>query len=210
MKEEEQRRPVKKMGSLKIVVTAAVGIFLVSLVLSVLGAALPGEQQERAVREMYCSLPFQFCLCVLLVLVAAGSFSWAVRKKSSTSQRVGMGVLGLFLLGLAVFCLWYSVVNPLLDLPYLKKPAVIQLENVSFERSIGTSNNGNEDSYYLTGETVQGKEYRFLINQAVFEQGQSDWQQAYEDYNANFQMLAQVECLPHTRTLLSWEYWPVE
>lgn len=209
MKVEKQEPLEKKKNTRKIVVTAAVVIFLVSLVLSLLGAALPGEQQEQVVRELYWSLPFYLCLCLILVLVAAASFGLAaVRKKAPARQRVGMGVLGLFLLGLAAFCLWYSVVNPLLDLPYVKDPAVIQLKNVYFERSTGYNSHSGiiQDSYYLTGETSQGQEYRFPINQADFEQGQSDWQKTYENYNADFQMVVQVECLPHTRTLLSWEY----
>ena len=199
----------KKANRLATVVLGLfIGAFLVSLIPLGLAVLLPGERIERILRQLYWSIPFYICLGALLLMIGCGFLSAAFSSKTGKfSRRAGAGMLCLLFIGLSVFCLWCLVAAPLLDIPYLEDPLVLQLENVYFDRI--SSSEDNSDSFYLTGETAAGKGYRFEIPEEDYDKGMASWEDAYEKYDAHFDMLAQVKCLPHTRTLLVWEYWPV-
>ena len=180
--------------------------FLVSILLLILTFVLPADAIEREIRETFWSIPFFLCMCIFLGIAMCCMFASAFQRGITAGHRLKNVLLSLLIAGILALSLWFSVINPIRDLPYLKSPAVLLLDAGRFDWEPDSESNSG-GSHYLVGYDAQGERHRFFITEEVYSQGHRDWEIAYQDYHGNFNMQAQVRCLPHTNILLEWEYW---
>lgn len=122
-------------------------------------------------------------LFAVVIALLVRPVSKDIREIKHPAKRVLSGCLAI---GIAVALVWVFVVNPLLDIPHLTVPSVIELTNVRVDW---------EDSgyYQLEGDDAEGRPCVFTIDRSFYDA----WNRDDRD--------ATVTYLPHSRTVLSVE-----
>ncbi len=180
--EGESESPVRESAPLMLAVgcgtmAALILVSFVSIVLRSIGffvMGLPG------VITMYLST---VCCCLIIAFLAV-----PVVGGIMTAEKLRTKLLaGAAALAATVVLIWIFVVNPILDIPYLSSPNVIELEDVSF-----TSDNVNDSVFYeIEGYDAEGNLRTFNVDRGFGDA----WNPSDRD--------ALVTYLPHSETVLS-------
>ena len=122
-------------------------------------------------------------LFAVVIALLVRPVSKDIREIKHPAKRVLSGCLAI---GIAVALVWVFVVNPLLDIPHLTAPSVIELTNARVDW---------EDSgyYQLEGDDAEGRPCVFTIDRSFYDA----WNRDDRDATVTF--------LPHSRTVLSVE-----
>lgn len=107
---------------------------------------------------------------VPVFLLALGLGIAVTAMTAASEQGVKPKLLAAGLIALMVFAFYLLVGQPLMDVPYLFDPVVVELDDVRTKRT-----DSSEDvSYYLEGVDHEGRAWSFRINPATY----YDWDPA--------------------------------
>lgn len=143
------------------------------------------------------------------VLMAAGGILF-FRQMTERSGKEGAvsktavgisAIIAVVLVFFGVYIFWTGIVNPLRDIPYLSEPAVIRLDQVSFE----CDNWSDSTTITLSGVTDQGRKMDFAIDEGTYDQGMT-----LEKGENPGNIQAQVSYLPNSGNVMSVEMWVEE
>lgn len=164
----------KFIGCLSVgVLAAAALVWLLLRMFGMFTMGIPGVVSSYLVGLLFAAV----------IALLARPVSKDIREIEHPVKRVLSGCLAI---GIAVALVWVFVVNPLLDIPHLMAPSVIELTNVRVDW---------EDSgyYQLEGDDAEGRPCVFTIDRSFYDAWNRD------DCDAT------VTYLPHSRTVLSVE-----
>ncbi len=122
-------------------------------------------------------------------------------RAGSRGTRLVLGLVSVIMVGIGVFAAVTQVVYPLRDIPYLREPRIVVLEDVRFHYD----NIGDSPSISMQGIDGEGREQQFSIGSQEYEQGEMLYEQAYGSEEEA--VMAQVEYLPYSRMILRMELW---
>lgn len=162
----------KFIGCLSVgVLAAAALVWLLLRMFGMFTMGIPGVVSSYLVGLLFAAV----------IALLARPVSKDIREIEHPVKRVLSGCLAI---GIAVALVWVFVVNPLLDIPHLMAPSVIELTNVRVDW---------EDSgyYQLEGDDAEGRPCVFTIDRSFYDA----WNRDDRD--------ATVTYLPHSRTVLS-------
>lgn len=162
-----------------------------------------GQDGERIeVLQTYFSIPFYLFLSLLILLLAGSLLFMTARDRvGSRGTRLVLGLVSVIMVGIGVFAAVTQVVYPLRDIPYLREPRIVVLEDVRFHYD----NIGDSPSISMQGIDGEGREQQFSIGSQEYEQGEMLYEQAYGSEEEA--VMAQVEYLPYSRMILRMELW---
>lgn len=164
----------KLIGCLSVgVLAAAALVWLLLRMFGMFTMGIPGVVSSYLVGLLFA----------VVIALLVRPVSKDIREIKHPAKRVLSGCLAI---GIAVALVWVFVVNPLLDIPHLTAPSVIELTNARVDW---------EDSgyYQLEGDDAEGRPCVFTIDRSFYDA----WNRDDRD--------ATVTYLPHSRTVLSVE-----
>lgn len=107
---------------------------------------------------------------VPVFLLALGMGIAVTAMTAASEQGVKPKLLAAGLIALMVFAFYLLVGQPLMDVPYLFDPVVVELDDVRTRRT----DSSDDVSYYLEGVDHEGRAWSFRINSATY----YDWDPA--------------------------------
>lgn len=134
---------------------------------------------------LYAGMPFAVVVVAVLVWIAIRTLrEWVFTGE----HRIGGCLMGALLMLVAVLCVIFALVNPLLDIPCLSSPSYVQLTDIRTDDS-------DSDFPTVSGTAEDGSDRSFTVDCAS--------QDAMRGAKA-----AYVEYLPHTGCVLRIEKHP--
>lgn len=134
------------------------------MVWAIMGIVFVGRTDEGAIGVVHRLMG------VPVFLVALGLGIAVTAMTAASEQDVKPKLLAAGLIALMVFAFYLLVGQPLMDVPYLFDPIVVELDDVRTRRT-----DSSEDvSYYLEGVDQEGRAWSFRINPATY----YDWDPA--------------------------------
>lgn len=134
------------------------------VVWAIMGIVFVGRTDEGVIGIVYRLMGIP----VFLLALSLGIVITAMTAASE--QGVKPKLLAAGLIALMVFAFYLLVGQPLMDVPYLFDPVVVELDDVRTRRT----DSSDDVSYYLEGVDHEGRAWSFRINPATY----YDWEPA--------------------------------
>lgn len=134
------------------------------VVWAILGIVFVGRTDEGVIGVVHRLMG------VPVFLLALGLGIVITAMTAASEQGVKPKLLAAGLIALMVFAFYLLVGQPLMDVPYLFDPVVVELDDVRTRRT----DSSDDVSYYLEGVDQEGRAWSFRINPATY----YDWDPA--------------------------------
>ena len=127
------------------------------------------ESPQRSIYNRYLFLPFFFCFCLTIGILAWTQ--WKMPRPMDWSQIKWIfrsRILCLILAGIGIVVFLYRVLIPVIEIPYLFSPQTIDLDHVEWTSDIETM------TFSISGIDPQGNTQSFALNPLFFAESNPD------------------------------------
>ena len=195
-KEKNNRESEEKKAAL-VVLAPPIIIFSLITVFVVLNRIVNSDASTIGVAGFIQTAVINGSFGLLAVIVAIASIIKSI--KSARSDKSFKQIIGRMVLIVVCVAATFFLVRPLiLDIPYLRCPETIYLNQLEFDNDMGIGD--TPGAYCLRGADMAGERHSFDIGEKQFEEGRTRWSE--NDYS----LFAKVTYLPHTSTLMALEF----
>ena len=127
------------------------------------------ESPQRSIYNRYLFLPFFFCFCLTIGILAWTQ--WKMSRPMDWSQIKWIfrsRILCLILAGIGIVVFLYRVLIPVIEIPYLFSPQTIDLDHVEWTSDIETM------TFSISGIDPQGNTQSFALDPLFFAESNPD------------------------------------